>query len=61
MLPPHRRSIPELAKEEDISEATLYIWRKAARADGRLLPDDLAVGHVYHGLPGGAKACSRSP
>jgi transposase-like protein len=39
MLPPHRRSIPELAKEEGISEATLYIWRKAARAAGRLLPD----------------------
>ncbi len=39
MLPPHNRSIPELAEEEGISEATLYAWRKAARAEGRLLPD----------------------
>jgi len=39
MLPPHNRSIPELAEEEGISEATLYNWRKAARAEGRLLPD----------------------
>jgi len=39
MLPPHNRSIPELAQEEGISEATLYNWRKAARAAGRLLPD----------------------
>ena len=39
MLPPHNRSIRELAEEEGISEATLYAWRKAARAEGRLLPD----------------------
>ena len=39
MLPPHNRSIPELAEEEGISEGTLYNWRKAARAEGRLLPD----------------------
>ncbi len=31
MLPPHTRSIPELAEEEGISEATLYNWRKADR------------------------------
>jgi len=39
MLPPHSKTVPELAKEEAISEATLYNWRKAARAEGRLLPD----------------------
>jgi transposase-like protein len=39
MLPPHNKSVPEIAKEEGISEPTLYIWRKAARAKGRLLPD----------------------
>ena len=39
MLPPHNKSIPELAKEEGISEGTLYSWRKAARAEGRLMPD----------------------
>ncbi len=39
MLPPTNRSIKELAQEEGISEGTLYNWRKAARAEGRLLPD----------------------
>jgi len=39
MLPPHNKTIPELAKEEGISEGTLYNWRKAARAEGRLMPD----------------------
>ena len=40
MLPPQSHSIPELARAEGISEATLYAWRKAARAGGRLLPND---------------------
>ena len=40
LLPPHARTIPQLAQEEGISEATLYSWRKQARAEGRLLPDD---------------------
>ena len=35
MLPPNNRSIREIAEEEGISEATLYNWRKAARAEGR--------------------------
>lgn len=39
MLPPNNKSIPELAKEEGIGEGTLYNWRKAARAEGRLMPD----------------------
>jgi transposase-like protein len=39
MLPPHSRSIPELAEEEGIWAGTLYLWRKQARAEGRLLPD----------------------
>lgn len=36
MLPPHNRLIRELAGEEGISAATLYVWRKEARAQGRL-------------------------
>jgi transposase-like protein len=32
-------SLAQLAKDENISAATLYNWRKAARAEGRLLPD----------------------
>ncbi len=39
MLPPKNKPLKELAQEEGISEATLYNWRKAARAEGRLLPD----------------------
>jgi transposase-like protein len=39
MLPPHNRALSELAREEEISEATLYHGRKEARRQGRLLPD----------------------
>lgn len=38
MLPPHHRGVAELAREEGISEATLYSWRKEARGKGVLLP-----------------------
>lgn len=39
MLPPNNLSITALAKEEGISDATLYNWRKQAREQGRLMPD----------------------
>ena len=39
MMPPNNLSIAALAKEEGISDATLYNWRKQARAQGRLMPD----------------------
>jgi transposase-like protein len=39
MMPPHNRSLVELAKEEGISEATLYNWRREARGKGLLMPD----------------------
>ena len=39
MLPPNNRSIAALAKEEGISDATLYNWRQHARNAGRLMPD----------------------
>ena len=38
MLPPNNKTVPELAKEEGISEGTLYNWRNEARRQGRLLP-----------------------
>lgn len=44
LLPPHYRTVAEVAQEEGISSATLYNWRKTARQAGRLLPvqsDDL--------------------
>ncbi|MCU7880532.1 MAG: hypothetical protein KZQ66_17860, partial [Candidatus Thiodiazotropha sp. (ex Lucinoma aequizonata)] len=37
--PPNNKTIPEIAKEEGICEGTLYNWRKAARAESRLMPD----------------------
>lgn len=39
MLPPNNISIAALSKEEGISDATLYNWRKQARDQGRLMPD----------------------
>ncbi len=39
MMPPHHRPIKELAREEGISEVTLYNWRKEAREKGILMPD----------------------
>lgn len=39
MLPPHNKSVSQLAEEENISIPTLYAWRKEARSSGRLLPD----------------------
>lgn len=39
MLPPHNRPVAELAREEGISVATLYSWRREARTRGALLPD----------------------
>jgi transposase-like protein len=39
MLPPNSQSIAALAKEEGISDATLYNWRQQARNEGRLMPD----------------------
>jgi transposase-like protein len=43
MMPPHNRTIRELAKEERISEATLYNWRQQAREKGVLMPDLMHV------------------
>jgi len=39
MAGPDRIPIPPLAKQERISEPTLYAWRNAARQRGDLLPD----------------------
>lgn len=39
MMPPHNRSVKQMAIEERICEATLYKWRQEARDRGALLPD----------------------
>jgi transposase-like protein len=38
MLPPLNMSVPELARQEHISEVTLYHWRKQAKAGGVPVP-----------------------
>ena len=42
LLAPNNRTVSDVAREEGISEATLYNWRKAARGQGRLLPGQAA-------------------
>lgn len=42
LLPPHNRTVAQLAEEEGISTASLYNWRKQARSRGRLLPENSA-------------------
>jgi transposase-like protein len=39
LCPPNNRSVPEVAAEEGISEATLYSWRRQARERGELYPN----------------------
>lgn len=38
MMPPNNRKIKELAREEGLSEATLYNWRSQARLEGMIVP-----------------------
>jgi transposase len=39
MLAPHPQTISALSKQEGISEATLYNWRKQLRHEGRPVPE----------------------
>jgi len=38
LLPPNNRPVPEVAREEGISEPTLYNWRTQAREQGLPVP-----------------------
>ncbi len=38
LLPPHNRSVPDVSKEEGISEQSLYNWRKQLRDKGLPVP-----------------------
>lgn len=40
MMPPQNRSVAALAEETGITQATLYNWRKQARAAGVVVPGD---------------------
>ncbi len=38
LLPPHNRSVPDVAREEGMCEGTLYNWRNTARDEGAPVP-----------------------
>jgi transposase-like protein len=40
LLPPYNRSVPDVAKEEGISEGTLYNWRSEVRKSGKPVPNN---------------------
>ena len=40
MMPPENTPVPVLVEETDISEVTLYHWRKQASAKGLVVPGD---------------------
>jgi transposase len=40
MMPPNNEAISQISEEVGITEATLYKWRKEARADGNATPGD---------------------
>jgi transposase-like protein len=37
---PQNKPVPEVSKQTGIPEATLYLWRKQARSEGRAVPGD---------------------
>lgn len=39
MMPPLNRTVPELVEATGITDATLYAWRKQARAAGVVVPE----------------------
>lgn len=40
LLPPYNLSVAEVARQEGISDATLYAWRKQAKSGGAAVPGD---------------------
>lgn len=40
LLPPLNLSVAELARQEGVSEVTLYAWRKQAKVEGAVVPGD---------------------
>jgi len=40
MLPPHNLPVAEMARQEGISDVTLYAWRKEAKKGGAAVPGD---------------------
>ena len=65
LLPPHNRTIAELAEEEGISTATLYAWRRQARAQAtsgdRLTLTPTLNGSQFSGWTCGGLAAQHLP
>ena len=47
LLPPHNRSVREVAKEEGISEPTLYEWRAQAKREGVAVPGNVTTSEQW--------------
>lgn len=43
LLPPSNRSVADVAREEGITEVTLYHWRKQARNRGEVVPGNKSL------------------
>ncbi|MDQ8739536.1 transposase, partial [Paenibacillus sp. LHD-38] len=39
MMPPNNEPVSQIARESGLSETTLYKWKKAAKAQGMIMPD----------------------
>jgi len=47
MLPPHNVSVKELAEKHNISEQTLYKWKKIAKANGSVIQNHPSKSEKY--------------
>lgn len=47
LLPPMNRSVAAVAREEGITEVTLYHWRKQARNRGEVVPGNKSLPHDW--------------
>jgi len=39
LQPPENKSVPEIAKEENLTTSTIYTWVAKARRDGKMIPN----------------------
>lgn len=47
LLPPYNMTVAELARQEGISEPTLYTWRNKAKSEGRPVPGRKATSEQW--------------
>lgn len=49
MMPPNNESVPSLCKELGIPDSTLYTWRKQARSEGNITPENNKTADKWSG------------